>query len=479
MPIFRFWYIFITIVLLGCSAQAQFPTNSIGAGISFGASTPITDIKGGKGEPFARIFIRYYTIPYLSVEAGGGLSVLQAETNTDFFSDILNPVDFRINLHIPTTSPVSPYAFGGVGLLHFNPEDKNNDPLPRNAAGDYTKVTSYVPLGGGLQWQFAKNSLAELHGAYHMAMSPNLDDVKGAKNDSYWSVGVNLFALFGHEDVDSDGDGLLDDEERQLGTDPNKADTDGDGLTDYQEVRLYHTNPLNPDTDGDGLTDGEEVITYHTDPLNPDTDGDGLTDGSEVLTYHTDPLNPDTDGDGLTDGSEVNTYHTNPLDKDTDHGGINDGVEVKRGTNPLDPSDDMPAPTPPPAKVETTAVAPPPISEIKTGASVSFPGINFDEGKATLTALAMQKLDAVAKDLVAHPEIVVSIEGHTNNNGARKFNLSLSMNRAFAVKSYLESKGVSPERMTTKGFGPDRPIADNNTPEGKAKNRRIEFVRMK
>ncbi|MDD5072091.1 MAG: hypothetical protein PHQ42_05170 [Patescibacteria group bacterium] len=59
--------------------------------------------------------------------------------------------------------------------------------------------------------------------------------------------------------IDSDQDGLSDEEELALGTDPNNVDTDGDGLSDYEEVRIYKTDPLNPDTDGDGYPDGEEV----------------------------------------------------------------------------------------------------------------------------------------------------------------------------------------------------------------------------
>jgi hypothetical protein len=111
--------------------------------------------------------------------------------------------------------------------------------------------------------------------------------------------------------VDSDGDGLTDEEEIALGTDPFNPDTDDDGINDGDEVELG-TDPLNPDTDGDILYDGGELI-YGTDPLNPDTDGDGLTDGEEVYFYNTDPLNPDTDGDGWTDYEEV-VAGTDPLD---------------------------------------------------------------------------------------------------------------------------------------------------------------------
>ncbi len=95
------------------------------------------------------------------------------------------------------------------------------------------------------------------------------------------------------------------------------------------------------DTDGDGLTDQEE-LQLGTDPKNPDTDGDGLTDGEEVKVYKTDPLNPDTDYDALKDGDEVYKYKTSPLERDTDKGGVADGHEViEDGTNPLDPSDDL------------------------------------------------------------------------------------------------------------------------------------------
>ena len=127
---------------------------------------------------------------------------------------------------------------------------------------------------------------------------------------------------------DSDGDGLSDEQEKELGTDPNNPDTDGDGLNDGAEVNTTKTDPLNPDTDGDGLSDGDEVFTHKTDPLNPDTDGDGLSDGKEI-EIGTDPLNPDTDGDGLNDGDEYNKLHTDPLNADTDGDGVNDGLEVK------------------------------------------------------------------------------------------------------------------------------------------------------
>lgn len=82
--------------------------------------------------------------------------------------------------------------------------------------------------------------------------------------------------------ADPDADGLTNDQERQQGSDPSRADTDGDGLADGAEVRQARTDVRKTDTDGDGLSDGEEFIRWKTDPLNPDTDGDTYPDGTEV-----------------------------------------------------------------------------------------------------------------------------------------------------------------------------------------------------
>jgi hypothetical protein len=138
-------------------------------------------------------------------------------------------------------------------------------------------------------------------------------------------VDFNVFA------PDADGDGLTDDQEAALGTDPNNPDTDGDGLTDGDEVGRG-TNPLLADSDGDGLSDGDEV-GRGTNPLVADSDGDGLTDGDEVARG-TNPLVADSDADGLSDGDEV-ARGTNPLVADSDGDGLSDGDEVGRGTNPL------------------------------------------------------------------------------------------------------------------------------------------------
>jgi hypothetical protein len=135
------------------------------------------------------------------------------------------------------------------------------------------------------------------------------------------------------QDIDSDGDGIVNSQEIAAGTNPDVADTDGDGLTDGDEA-TRGTDPLVADTDDDGVPDGQE-ITLQTDPLNSDTDGDLLYDGGELL-YASDPLVVDTDGDGLTDGDEVYFSETSPAAADSDGDGVNDSNEVAAGTDPND-----------------------------------------------------------------------------------------------------------------------------------------------
>jgi len=135
---------------------------------------------------------------------------------------------------------------------------------------------------------------------------------------------------------DSDGDGLGDGEETAFGSDPTDPDTDDDGLTDYEEHELG-TDPTNPDTDGDGVDDHTEW-SQGSDPRNPDSDGDFMFDGEEQ-NIGTDPTDPDTDGDGLEDGRE-SVYGTNPLSEDTDGDGVDDEDELAMRTNPTDPDSD-------------------------------------------------------------------------------------------------------------------------------------------
>jgi OOP family OmpA-OmpF porin len=101
--------------------------------------------------------------------------------------------------------------------------------------------------------------------------------------------------------------------------------------------------------------------------------------------------------------------------------------------------------------------------------------IEFESGKATLTDSGRGILDQMAAALQRLHGIRVEVIGHTDNAGSRAGNLSLSQARAEAVKNYVANRGINPELIAVSGEGPDRPVADNRTAEGRARNRRIEF----
>jgi len=101
--------------------------------------------------------------------------------------------------------------------------------------------------------------------------------------------------------------------------------------------------------------------------------------------------------------------------------------------------------------------------------------IEFESGKAALTDSGKNILDQMSVALLRLKDKKVEVIGHTDNAGSRAGNLSLSQARAEAVKAYVVGRGVHPEMVSVSGEGPDRPVADNRTPEGRARNRRIEF----
>lgn len=257
--------------------------------------------------------------------------------------------------------------------------------------------------------------------------------------------------------VDTDADLLNDGEEvTKYRTDPTKSDTDGDGLFDGDEVAKYRTDPLKTDSDMDMLTDGDEVVKYRTDPMKTDSDADLLLDGEEVMKYKTDPNKADTDGDGISDYTEVTMYHSSPTKIDTDDGGMNDGAEIKAGKNPLDSKDDL--------------------FDLTKGKKVILRGINFESGKAIILPESEPILEKVRASLEQNAEVTVIITGFTDSVGKDETNRTLSLKRAQAVKDWLVARNIKSSRMKVVGKGESELIASNDTADGRAQNRRIEFV---
>ena len=432
--------LFLTLLVLtlvvSLTALGQFKNQGYSAGATGGWTGGLTDNSDDKAGFLVRGFVRFPLAgSALLGEVGLGAGKLEGKS-VDYSTEII-PIDLRVLLAPFPNETFSPYLFGGIGALHFELKDPS---IPYDG-GKKDGWTGVVPAGVGLALALGSSAALEVTGAYNLSFSKDLNALQLGKDDAYWSALVGLVFRGESGSADPDHDGLTNDQEKEFGTDKN-----------------------NPDTDGDGLSDGEEVFKYKTNPTKADTDGDGLTDGQEVNQYKTDPLKADTDGDGLNDGQEVNKYKTNPLKADTDGGTVGDGTEVNRGTNPLDPKDDVP-------KKEEF--------KVEVGKSIALEGVTFASGKATLTPESETTLEKAYNTLYQNPEVVVEIQGHTDNVGKRATNMKLSDARANAVKAWLVAKGIAAERVTTKGYGPDKPVAPNTTKEGKAKNRRIEFFRVK
>ena len=133
---------------------------------------------------------------------------------------------------------------------------------------------------------------------------------------------------------------------------------------------------------------------------------------------------------------------------------------------PPEPPKEEPPPPPKPKRVEVTA-----------DKIVIHEKIQFDLNKATIKSDSHELLGEIVDVFKENPHIKkVSIEGHTDDQGADAYNKKLSDQRAKSVLDYLVEKGIDAARLTSKGFGETKPIAKNDTPEGQEQNRRVEFL---
>ncbi len=235
--------------------------------------------------------------------------------------------------------------------------------------------------------------------------------------------------------------------------------------------------PAPEDTDKDGIPDTEDkcptvpgLAKYNGCPI-PDTDKDGINDEEDkcptvpgLAKYNGCPI-PDTDKDGINDEEDkcptvagLARYAGCPI-PDTDKDGIND-EEDKCPTVP---------------GTRENLGCPAIKEEVVKKINFAAQNIYFASGKYTLLSKSNKGLNEVAEILKAEPELKMAIDGHTDNTGKADKNQTLSENRANAVKAYLVSKGVSEAQLTSAGHGQDVPVADNKTPAGRQKNRRVEL----
>jgi len=204
------------------------------------------------------------------------------------------------------------------------------------------------------------------------------------------------------------------------------------------------------DRDGDGIPDAKDRCPDEAGPAPSgcpvdDTDGDGIDDSKDHC-----PDVPGLPPDGCPDDDP---------DKDGIRGKADKCPNEPETFNGFEDEDGCPDEVPDSVKRFTGVIE----------------GIQFDTGKATIRPSSRTTLDQATAVLRDHPSLRVMISGHTDTDGSRDLNMRLSAERAESVKAYLVIKGIDADRIETRGAGPDEPIADNATPAGKQKNRRIEF----
>ncbi|HPO61790.1 MAG TPA: OmpA family protein [Candidatus Kapabacteria bacterium] len=346
--------------------KAQSEANRLAFGFNFGGVKYWGEFTDNQFWLGGDLFFRYNITSDISLMAVGGLAQARYKTGNDiialypdYFGDSKRVGDFYKNTNIKINDKNQtrlntyelylsynffpherfvPYLFVGAGMLNWEPRSGDtgyDGALPNNADKKYDKTKFVFPVGFGFETYLTDNLVLNGRGTLRITGTDYLDDYKidGSENDIFLTFGLGVsYYILG--DADYDKDGLTNDREKAIGTDPKNPDTDGDGLKDGEEVDTYKTNPLKQDTDDDGLNDFDEITKHKTNPIQADTDFDGLKDGEEI-TRKTDPLVPDTDNDSLLDGDEVIKYQTDPLKADTDEDGLSDGLEITQyNTNP-------------------------------------------------------------------------------------------------------------------------------------------------
>jgi outer membrane protein OmpA-like peptidoglycan-associated protein len=336
-------------------------------------------------------------------------------SNTDkFMMELTGAVNFKL---LSDYYWVTPYVDLGVGGSKYG-----------------SKFAAFVPAGLGLQLNIADEAFLLLNSQYRIPVTEN------ASYHFYHSLGVA---------------GLISKKKEPLPKTveiPVVSDRDGDGVEDSvdrcpDQAGLAALNGC-PDKDGDGIADIDDkcpdvagLAKYNGCPI-PDTDGDGINDEQDkcpnvpgVARYQGCPI-PDTDGDGVND-------------------------EEDKCPNEAGPASNYGCPV-----IEAVVV-----EKVNKAAQNIF----FATGSSKLLAKSFKSLQEVAAIMKENPSFKVSIEGHTDNTGGEELNQKLSESRAASVKDYLLQNGVDESKISSKGFGPSVPIADNKTAAGRAKNRRVEM----
>jgi outer membrane protein OmpA-like peptidoglycan-associated protein len=328
-----------------------------------------------------------------------------------------------------------------------------------------------------------KDMCVEIPGVWRFKGCPDTDNDSIPDTEDACPSDSGLIALKGCPDRDGDG---IPDKDDYCPDDAGPKifngcpDKDHDSIIDRDDKcpDVFGLKEYSgcPDTDGDSIPDPDDACPTVAGPKEnngcPDTDGDGILDYLDNCPTQYGPAEnngcpwPDTDGDGLLDKDDKCPYIKGPVKNqgcpydDTD----NDGI--------IDAEDQCPQT---PGVVENHG-CPEVEKEVQEVLKTAFDNLEFFTGNAIIKEESKPSLTELANVLIKKPEWKLQISGHTDNVGASQANLILSKKRAEAVRDFLVEKGVDKLRLNVLFFGETQPIADNNTDEGRQKNRRVEMT---
>jgi outer membrane protein OmpA-like peptidoglycan-associated protein len=244
-------------------------------------------------------------------------------------------------------------------------------------------------------------------------------------------------------------------------------DTDGDGIPDDQDACPNEAGPAStngcPDKDGDGIPDKDDRCPDQAGPKElqgcPDRDGDGVADIDDECPDQAGPKAtkgcPDKDGDGVPDKDDRCPDQAGPVSLK--------GCPDRDGDGVADIDDECPD-------------QPGPASNKGCPLAQDIQNVEFDIDKYNIKPQYQPELDKAVDLLSKNPNASVTVAGHTDNTYTKAYNIQLSKRRAEAVKNYLVQKNIDAQRISIEYYGFDKPIADNNTTQGRAKNRRSEVT---
>ena len=416
---------------------------------------------------------------------------------------------------LPEDAKIAPYFQAGVGGFYaFSQTTWGPDAYVQDEFyADVTKKRAVTDMNGAVQGAFGVNVyLTERIGLRYSftatyTMSDIWDGANGGTPDPVNNIAVHklwrtndMYALHAvgftyaigegmgtsvKKPKDKDEDGVPDKYDLCKNTEPKyrrfvdsvgcPADTDKDGILDADDKCPDVAGPEQfkgcPDADGDGIQDKLDACPNQAGDAKfngcPDTDGDGVSDKDDACPTTAGLAAfggcPDTDGDGVEDRNDKCPTLAGAIAgegcPDTDGDGV---------FNNIDKCPDV-------AGAVANKGCPEIKKEVIQKIALAAKGINFETGKAVITASSFKSLDDLVTLLNSYPGASVEIQGHTDNNGTPESNKTLSQDRANAVKRYLSAGGVSEVRMTAIGYGQELPLADNKTEAGKTKNRRVDF----